>query len=123
MHLNSARLAEHGGIVVGLDENGVAVPEAVGDPAVDVAEVGGMGERAAVALHHERERARGVVAASAGNHALGILDGAAHAALLEAAKSGALPRRDFELALQVGHKDALNAFLAQHPHQKLPGRG
>ena len=24
-------------------------------------------------------------------------------------------RRDFELALQVGHKDALNAFLAQHP--------
>src|SRR5258708_20654187 len=24
-------------------------------------------------------------------------------------------RRDFELALQVGHRDALNAFLAQHP--------
>lgn len=24
-------------------------------------------------------------------------------------------RRDFELALQVGHKEALNAFLAQHP--------
>ena len=53
--------AEHAGVVVGLDEDGVALAEALGQRGPDMAEVGGVAQRAAAAGGDEGHRSRGVV--------------------------------------------------------------
>ena len=54
-------VSQHVGVVVRLDQHGVAAAERVDEPAADVAEVRGMAERLAVARDHEGQRRGRVV--------------------------------------------------------------
>ena len=104
-------VAQHDRVVVRLDEDGVAVAEAVRQPAAHVAEVGGMGERAAVALHHEGERPRRVVGHRDAAHAQRP-HGAGHAGL------------EHVVARDVFGSEAgggVGAAAAAKPHAPLPG--